>query len=190
MAKRVFKADLSVKGIDGLIRQLEDYKDSLLSKNDLFVKRLAELGIPVIDKRINQAQGDSDKSHYTHIEINSFGSYSQAKLIVEGRDLLFIEFGAGIHFNRPASKGISPHPLGSQFGYTIGSYGKGLGATDKWVRDPKTGETKHIDYWYYKSDTGEIVRSYGTEATMPMYAASFEIIQKIEEVAREVFGNG
>lgn len=173
MAKRVFKADLSVKGIDGLIKQLEDYKESLLSKNDLFVKRLAELGIPVIDKRINQAQGDSDKSHYTHIEINSFEGYSQAKLIVEGKDLLFLEFGAGVHYN--GSAGSSPHPLGGQFGYTIGSYGKGQGKNDSWV---------------YYSDSGEWVRSHGTEATMPMYNASLEIIRQIEQVAREVFGNG
>lgn len=39
--------------------------------------------------------------------------------------MLFIEFGAGIHYN--GSAGSSPHPKGNEFGYTIGSYGKGLG---------------------------------------------------------------
>ena len=52
MAKRTFKAKLSVDGIDGLIRQLEDYKDGLLSKNDLFVKRLAEVGMEIATKII------------------------------------------------------------------------------------------------------------------------------------------
>ena len=42
----------------------------------------------------------------------------------------------------------------------------------------------------YTADTGESVRSFGTEATMPMYKASVEIIRKIHEIAKEVFGGG
>mgnify|MGYP006916080260 CR=1 FL=1 len=187
MAKRTFKAKLSVDGIDGLIRQLEDYKDGLLSKNDLFVKRLAELGIPIIDQRIGQTIGDSDKSHYTHIVLNSFGDYSQAKLVVEGKDIAFIEFGAGIHFN--GTSGTSPRPTkdgkengvkfhlsgGNELKYTIGSYGDHHGRSNSWT---------------YFSEFGEWKRSYGTKASMPLFNASLEIIRQAENIAREVFGNG
>lgn len=170
MAKKI-SISLSQKSIENAIKELNQYKDDLKRKNDEFVKRLAELGIPVINQNISAAAGDSDKSHNTYIKVNSFGDYSQATLIVEGRDLLFIEFGAGVHFN--GSAGSSPHPKGQELGYTIGSYGKGLGKND---------------HWYYISESGEKVKSFGTESTMPVYKASVEIMQNIRQIAQEVFG--
>lgn len=172
MAKKTIKMNLSQKSIQAGIAELRKYQQSLIDKNDEFVRRLAEIGIPIIDQNISAAAGDSDKSHNTYIKINSFGSYSQAQLIVEGRDILFIEFGSGIHYN--GSAGTSPHPKGEEFGYTIGSYGKGQGAND---------------HWFYYADTGESVMSQGTQATMPAYKASVEIIQNIHRIAKEVFGS-
>lgn len=169
MAKKI-RISLSEKSIQNAINEVRKYQRELISKNEVFVRRLAELGIPVIDQNIAVAQGDSDKNHNTYIKINSFGSYSEAKLVVEGVDLLFIEFGAGIYYN--GSAGTSLHPKGEEFGYTIGSYGKGKGKND---------------FWFYYADTGEAVMSRGTESTMPVYKASVEIIQNIRRIAREVF---
>lgn len=171
MSKKI-SISLSRKSIQNAIKEIEAYKRQFIDRNELFVRRLAELGIPVIEQNIAAAQGDSDKNHNTYIKINSFGSYSEAKLVVEGRDLLFIEFGAGIHYN--GSAGTSPHPKGEEFGYTIGSYGKGQGSKD---------------FWFYYADTGEAVMSHGTESTMPVFRASQEIIQNIRRIAREVFGS-
>lgn len=170
MSKRVIKCNLNQKSIQNAIKQLETYQNSLRDKNELFVKRLCELGIPVIDQNIAIAQGDSDKNHNTYIKINRFGDYSKATLVCEGSDLIFIEFGAGIFYNGEA--GSSPHPKGEEFGYTIGSYGQGKGKNESWV---------------YVADSGEWVRSHGTEATMPMYKASVEIMQNIRRIAKEVF---
>jgi len=172
MANKTIKVNLSQKSIHDAIKQLRQYQNSLKSKNELFVRRLSELGIPVIDQNISLSQGDSDKNHSTYIKNNSFGDYSQATLVCEGAGLLFIEFGSGIHYNTPA--GTSPHPKGQDFGYTIGSYGKGNGKNDSWV---------------YYADSGEWVRSYGTEATMPVYKASVEIMQNIRKIAKEVFAS-
>ena len=163
---------MSSKSIQNAIKEIEAYKRQFIDRNELFVRRLAELGIPVIDQNIAVAQGDSDKNHNTYIKINSFGSYSEAKLVVEGKDMLFIEFGAGVHYN--GSAGTSPHPKGEEFGYTIGSYGKGQGSKD---------------FWFYYADTGEAVMSHGTQSTMPVYKASMEIIHNIRRIAREVFGS-
>ena len=41
--------------------------------------------------------------------------------------------------------------------------------------------------WVYVADSGEWVRSYGTEATMPVYKASVEIMQNVRRIAKEVF---
>lgn len=171
MSKKI-RISLSEKSIRNAINEIEVYKRQFVERNEVFVRRLAGLGIPVIDQNIAAAQGDSDKSHNTYIKINSFGSYSEAKLVVEGKSILFIEFGAGIRYN--GSSGTSPHPKGEEFGYTIGSYGKGQGSKD---------------FWFYYADTGESVMSHGTEATMPVFRASQEIIQNIRRIAREVFGN-
>lgn len=171
MSKKIHMS-ISEKSIRNAINEIEAYKRQFIDRNELFVRRLAELGIPVIDQNIAAAQGDSEKNHNTYIKVNSFGSYSEAKLVVEGSDLLYIEFGAGIRYN--GSAGTSPHPKGEEFGYTIGSYGKGQGKND---------------FWFYYADTGETVMSHGTEATMPVFRASQEIIQNIRRIAREVFGS-
>ena len=170
MSRRVIKCGLSQKSIQNAINQLKSYQNELKNKNELFVQRLAELGIPIIDQNIAMAQGDSDKNHNTYIKINRFDDYAQATLVCEGSGLLFIEFGAGIYYNGAA--GSSPHPKGEDFGYTIGSYGQGKGKNESWV---------------YVADSGEWVRSYGTEATMPVYKASVEIVQNIRRIAKEVF---
>lgn len=169
---KTIKCTLSQKSIQNAINELKAYQKNIRNKNEIFIQRLCELGIPVIDQNIAIAQGDSDKNRNTYIKINSFGDYAEAHLICQGTDLLFIEFGAGIHYNGAA--GSSPHPKGEELGYTIGSYGQGKGKNDSWT---------------YFSDSGEWVRSYGTEATMPMYKASVEIIQNIRRIAKEVFSS-
>lgn len=172
MKKRKLTSNLSIDGIRKLQQELNNYKQELNRKNVIFVRRLAELGIPIIDSKIAQAQGDSDPSHNTYVKITSYQEYSRAVLTVEGRDLLFFEFGAGVHYN--GAVGQSPNPKGAERGYTIGSYGQGKGSQDSWT---------------YTADTGEWIRSYGTEATMPVYSASIEIMQSIKRIAREVFGS-
>lgn len=171
MGRKTISFGLDSVSIQRAIREVEQYKQQFIDKNTLFVQRLAEVGIPVIDQNMSGA-GDSDPEHNTYITVNSFGSYSQAVLTVEGRDILFIEFGAGRFYN--GEPGSSHHPKGAELGYTIGSYGKGLGKND---------------FWYYTADTGESVRSYGTEATMPVYKASVEIRQRIRQIAKEVFSS-
>lgn len=171
--KKTIKMNLSTSSIQAAIKELEKYKQGLNDKNQIFVQRLAELGIPIIDSNMAAAQGDSDPAHITFIRLNSFGSYAKADLVVEGKDLLFIEFGAGVHYN--GSAGSSPNPKGAEFGYTIGSYGKGHGTEDMWH--------------YFDEEKGHWRTSRGTEATMPVYKASVEIIQNIRRIAREVFGS-
>lgn len=180
MAKYVFKTDLSVSGIENLKKQLLDYRNNELPRKlTQFVKELAEVGIPVIERNMAEAsytfdekgvQSGADPNHYTHVKLNSFGSYAQATLIVEGRELLFIEFGSGTSYN--GAVGSSPHPKGEEFGYTIGSYGKGYGARK---------------VWGYYAESGDLVLTRGVKATMPVYEADMEIIKSVTRIAKRVF---
>ena len=163
--------ELSKASVDSAISQLKEYLQLLNDKNALFVKRLAELGIPIIDEKIEASAGDADKYHDTQIKIHSYGDYSEATLTVSGQDILFIEFGAGIHYNEGSSAAHA-----GQFGYGVGTY---PGQTH--ARDPKG--------WWYRDETGAPQHSYGQQATAPMLQASHEIIANIRKIAREVYGS-
>lgn len=169
------------KQLDQLAKSIEEYKDSLNRKCRIFTKRLAELGIPIIERQMSKANFNVDENgvysganttHNTYIKLNSFQDYSEATIVLEGKEVLFIEFGSGIYYN--GSVGQSPNEYGKKLGYVIGSYGKG------------NGKRK---IWGYYADTGELILTHGVEATMPMFNAYKEILGKVYEIAKEVFGN-
>lgn len=181
MARHTINVSLSENSIQKAIRQLQQYKSWLVQKTEQFVRELAEIGIPVIDENMAKAsytydekgiRSGSDTSHYTHVELSSSvqASVARATLVVEGKELLFIEFGAGVCYNGEAD--TSPHPKGQEFSFLIGSYGEGHGAQKMWG---------------YYADSGELIRTRGVEAQMPVYKAEKEIKQKYIEVARKVF---
>lgn len=180
MGKRVFKAELSVKSIENLKKELLDYKnDELPNLLVKFTEELLKIGIQVVDERMNNASytfdennvmSGADPSHNTFVRISKFGSNVKATLVVIGRELLFIEFGAGVSFN--AKVGSSPHSKGEEFGFTIGSYGKGYGSRK---------------VWGYYNDNGDLVLTRGVKAEMPMYYADMAMIDSVVEVARRVF---
>lgn len=179
MAKKI-SIDLSLKGIQDLKQYLLDYADNLKNKLDKFVYELAREGIPVIENNMAESsytydekgiQSGSDTTHRTYVKLNSFGNYAKATLIVEGKELLFIEFGAGVYHNIEA--GATKHPLGAQYGFLIGSYGQGHGAQQ---------------VWGYYADSGELMLTRGTKATMPVYKADLAIRNAVVSVAKRVFG--
>lgn len=179
MAKKVFKSDLSVKGIEALKRQLLQYKDSLPIKCEKLVSRLLESGLSVANARV----GESPLGKYVTVTTNISADKMGCKGILlakgavkeqEGYEpfsiLLAIEFGAGVHFNP------TPNPLiSSEFPYGVGTF---------------PGQTHaYQDTWFYWDEkTQEWKPTHGVKATMPMYRADMEIIQNVEKIAREVFG--
>ena len=48
MANKTIKMELSHKSIQDTIKQLRAYQKSLVSKNEIFIKRLSEIGLNVI----------------------------------------------------------------------------------------------------------------------------------------------
>lgn len=179
MAKKTLKADLSVKSINKLIKDIKSYQTDFNKKMQIFVRKLAESGIPVIDSNMEKAnftydsngiQSGTDTTHTTKVKVTSNESVVTAVLTAKGEEILFIEFGAGIYYN--GSVGSSPHPKGEEFGYLIGTYGKGYGS-------------KKV--WGYYDDSGKLILTYGVEATMPMYRASLEMANNVVRIAREVF---
>ena len=164
---------LSKESIQQAVKELKQYKSDLKTKVEKFVSSLATRLQLEVESGFNTAPGDdvlngeARKTTPTVTVVES-GKY-KVKLVASGGDVMFLEFGAGVYHNTDV--GTSPHPKGSEFGFTIGSYGIGKGANKVWG--------------YY--DGNELVLTHGTPASMPMYHAVERVRDEIEWMAREAF---
>ena len=165
--------------IEQAIKELEKYRDSLQRKSNVFIKRLAEIGVEAAEERLAKGQGDADRNARFSMVFNTSEGLVEGRIIitstphVDDRGRVFYphlawEFGAGIHFN---NGNVNPHA--HELGFGVGTFPEQIYALR--------------DYWWYKDDAGNLHLSQGTEATMPMYNASKEIILQVEAIAREVF---
>lgn len=179
MAKKVFKSDLSISGLNTLKNQLLQYKDELPMKCEKLVSRLLQSGVAVSQARISESPLGKYVTVTTNISADKMGCKGilLAKGAVKEQDgyapfsiLLAIEFGAGVHFNP------TPNPLiSSEFPYGVGTF---------------PGQTHaYQDTWFYWDENSQEWKpTHGVKATMPMYSADMEIIQNVVKFAKEVFG--
>lgn len=172
MGKKVITFGLSAREINRVIKELEQYKQEIIRKTDLLrekvADRLAELAKSgfagaVVDDLLRGGQRTAQ------VDVTIEDRENVTLVIANGEDAIWAEFGAGVHHN--SSPGSSPHPKGSELGFTIGSYGKGMGKKDTWG--------------FYED--GELRLTHGAPATMPMYNALKTVCDEISEIAREVF---
>lgn len=171
LMSQVIKFSLLEESVLDAVKKLRMYSQDLNFKTSKLLQQLASNGIKVINAN-KYTEGDSDSSDiHAWFESNSGGGISKVTLIMRGKDVAFIEFGAGITYN--GSAGSSPHPKGQELGMTIGSYGYGQGKYPSWK--------------YYNEEVGDYVISYGTKAAMPMGNAEKEIIRTFFDVAKKVF---
>ena len=179
MAKKVFKSNLSVNGIEALKSQLLQYKDNLPIKCEKLVSRLLQSGVAVSQSRISESPLGKDVTVTTNISADKMGCKGilLAKGAVKEQEgyapfsiLLAIEFGSGIHYNP------TPNPLiSSEFPYGVGTF-------------PGQVHAMEPGGWYFWSEEKQQwIHSYGVKATMPMYSADMEIIQNVVKIAKEVF---
>lgn len=178
MSKKVFKSDLSAKGIEALKRQLLQYKDSLHIKCEELVSRLLQSGVSASKSKISESPLGKYVTVTTNISADKMGCEGilLAKGAVKEQEgyapfsiLLAIEFGAGVHFNP------TPNPIiSSEFPYGVGTF---------------PGQTHaYQDTWFYwDENTQEWKPTHGVKATMPMYNADMEIIHNVVKIAKEVF---
>jgi len=178
VAKKVIDVNIfDSKSIDAAITELKRYKASINIKIELLKQRVAEF----IRQRAQSGFDNSIADEYTEktqqrwgvvpkvssVSVTTQDAGEVVLVVATGDDAIFIEFGAGVHFN--GASGYSPHPWGEEHGFLIGEYGQGLGSREQWPI--MTG------FW-----------SYGTKATMPMYRAVMELKDVFPSMAKEVFG--
>ena len=129
------------------------------------LKELADIGVEEATLRFTGAM--YDRETYTEVEIKSLSN--GYVIVASGKDVAFIEFGAGVHYNNESTyKGKKPDEIAK-----IGTYGKGYGS-------------RHV--WGYRDGSGGIKLTHGNPAAMPMWYASEEMRDAILQKFKEVFG--
>lgn len=172
MGKKVITFGLSAREINRAIKELEQYKQEIIRKTDLLREKVADRLAELVKSGFAGAVVDDllrGGQRTAQVDVTIEDRENVTLMIANGEDAIWAEFGAGVHHN--GSPGSSPHPKGSELGFTIGSYGKGMGKKDTWG--------------FYED--GELRLTHGAPATMPMYNALKTVCDEISEIAREVF---
>ena len=175
MKKRVIKVELSQKGIDKAIKELNDYKKWLKDCTEKFLKALADEGAQIATAKFQRAVYDGTNDVKVSVENREENTVA---VVAVGSAVLFIEFGTGVKYP-------DNHPEAGKNGFTRGGYGYKLGRLEKGWRytgDPgSNGEVittgKHA---------GE-VHTYGNPANMSMYETVRELEEKFAEIARRCY---
>ena len=149
--------------IDSAIKQLQEYKKDFLAKEKIFVRRLAEIGVSVASAGFAVADYDGVKDVNVRLEWNG----DRAIVIAEGETVGFIEFGTGIRNPEWDNSGMSYTPP------KHGTYGKKHGARPKG--------------WYFKPGEGAVQHTFGNVPAEAMRTARDVMIEKVTQIAREVW---
>ena len=181
MSKTIHIDVFNPASINKAIQEIEAYKKWVQAKAAMLQERVATYIASYAGPIFNNSIGDDTfkikQGSETTPEgprIGDVAVYVENEgnvtlVIAQGKDAVFMEFGAGVLYN--GAVGSSPNPWGGDLGYTIGSYGPN-GAKQTWA---------------YKGSDGQIHLTHGTPASMPMYRATQAAINDIARIAKEVF---
>ena len=171
---KIINVSLDTASINAAVQELRDYAKWVERKTEELRERIAYFIAKDASAVFNTAIAEDDLwagaiTGSVDVIVESQGD-NMTLVIANGKDAVFMEFGAGVYFN--GAVGSSPNPWGTDLGFTIGSYGFGQGKKE---------------VWGYRGEDGEIHLTHGAPASMPLYRAVQSVSRDIERIAREVF---
>lgn len=154
-----------MRGIERLLKALDEYEREMNRKAQELVTRLAQEGMEIARFTFDIAVYDGVKDVTVYVEPR--GELRTAVVAV-GQSVLFLEFGAGylLGYGHPEPMSFGP-----------GTY-------------PGKGHWDNPNGWYLPKAVQEatgIEHSVGNAPSMGMYNAEKELEQRIQEIAAEVF---
>ena len=161
MATRKISFGLSPDAIKNAVDYLETYKKWVNQKIDELMIRLAAVGLETARVYFQQGATEGNEVPETWVEPIENGF----KIIARGKDVFFIEFGAG------DAAGNHPDAANAPVDTSPGSYSK-----------INTGEYAKYQSWHHKG-----VKYTELQPQMPMYHAMREIERNVQKIAKEVF---
>lgn len=169
---------LDTRSVKMAIRNIERYKRQLDEKCSLFVSRLADKGIETAKLNcgdygnlITFSKTITNSNHVAVGRLIAVGTPMErlrSGQVITADPLLLAEFGSGWE-----AKVLDD----------VGGVGQGTFPEQTHAFNPQ-------GWWYRDIETGESVHNYGESPTFPMHSASIAMIYEINDVAKEVFGNG
>lgn len=170
MARRVFKATLSVDSIRNLQKELEKYKDSLTYKARLLAERLSERGVEIA--RVQIAELDAiftgELIESLHSEYEGSTPYGAIFAVVaDSSHAIYVEMGTGI----VGAKHPYPGKLPAVYAQ---------GKTIRQLADGRYG-------WFYKDKDGNWWFTEGMPSRPFLYNTSLELQKEVVEIAKEIF---
>lgn len=152
------------KSIDAALKMVQQYKKDFLAKEQEFIRRLAEIGVGVAQAGFATADYDGDNDVMVRMEKTATGYAVTAS----GKTVGFIEFGTGVKYPEWDNTGMGYTPPAH------GTYGKGQG--------------KNPWGWWFKGSDGAAARhTFGNPASESMLTARNEMIERVTQIAREVW---
>ena len=167
---------IRVTGIDAILRQLDNYVNSMQYKQHKVLQKLAEIGIDVATVRFGSAQYDGTNDVTVSQPI--WDGDNKVLFSADGDTVAFIEFGTGVHYSEA-------HPKAVEFGAVRGTYGYGLGRFDSWRYEGDPGTNGEVIQ--SGAHAGEVL-THGNPPARAMYEAGKEMRSRISEIIKEVYG--
>lgn len=155
---------LDSKSISEAIKQVKQYKRDFEAKEKEFIRRLAELGVSVASTGFAMADYDG----VNDVQVTMTQSGGSAVVTAFGETVGFIEFGTGVKYPEWDASGMEYTPP------KHGTYGKGRG--------------KNPHGWYFKQSDGASARhTYGNPPAEAMRTARDVMVERVIQIAREVW---
>lgn len=179
MAKRVFKTDLSIKGIDNLISELENYANvTLPNKTNEFISKLADRGITFarLHTGIMDDLGNVSAAVSLTKEVEPTVDGCKA-LVIMADDFKIIQ--EWLRYGEIVQEEVSPSLM-----YEFGSGNYAI----EGHQGTFPGQTHAFDpVWRWQDVDGTWHSSSGIRPSQPMFHAAQEMYKVAVEVAKEVF---
>lgn len=175
MAKRKFKTDLSVKGIENLKKDLLNYKNNILQeKVERLARELAYNGVEIAKANVAKLDAVFTGELMHSIQARNGGSTNGTAIfyvVADSKHAVFVEFGTGqlgLEGGYPR-----PFPSGIDWEYNVG----------KTIFEISPGQYG----WFYPGKDGKWYFTQGMPSRPFMYETSMELMQLVVKVAKEVF---
>jgi hypothetical protein len=155
---------LDPKSISNAIKEVKRYKQEFEAKEKEFIRRLAELGVSVASTGFAMADYDG----VNDVQVTMTQSGGSAVVTAFGETVGFIEFGTGVKYHEWDASAMEYTPP------KHGTYGKGRG--------------KNPHGWYFKQSDGASARhTYGNQPAESMRTARDVMVERVIQIAREVW---
>ena len=152
------------KSIDKAIKQVNQYRRDFQVKEKEFVRRLGELGVSVASTGFALADYDG----VNDVQVTMTQNGTSVSVIAFGETVGFIEFGTGVKYPEWDNAGMEYTPP------KHGTYGEGRG--------------KSPHGWFFKQSEGAAARhTYGNPPAEAMRTARDTMVERVIQIAREVF---